>query len=148
MSAGQRQALEAAAGGDPDIHLRDGGPSLTAGCDAVLSLHRSEGLALPIARAMRLNRPVIASRYGASGEFVTTRTGYPVEYRLVPDADGPWAEADTAQAAWLLARLAADPEAAAPLVAAAETRLRCHHGRETVAARQSARLRALGIARA
>jgi hypothetical protein len=146
MTAGQRQALEAAAGGDPDIHLRDGGPSLTAGCHVFLSLHRSEGVALPIARAMLVNRPVIASRYGAGGEFVTTRTGYPVDYRLVPDADGLWAEADTAQAAWLLARLAADPHAAAPLIAAADTQLRRHHGRETVAARQSARLRALGIA--
>jgi glycosyltransferase involved in cell wall biosynthesis len=151
ITAEQRLALEAVIDGDLDIRLVDGGLSqgerlsLTADCNALLSLHGSPGLALPIARAMLLSRPVIASRYGASGEFVTTRTGYPVDCRLVPGADGPWAEADTGHAAWIMARLAADPEAAAPRIAAAEMQLRRNHGREAVAARQTARLRALGI---
>jgi hypothetical protein len=146
MTAEQRLVLEAETDGDPDIRLLDGGLSLMACCDALLALQPGEGLALTIARAMLLSRPVIASRHGASGEFVTPRTGYPVAYRQVSGADGPWADPDIAHAAWIMARLAAHPPRAAPLVAEARAQLLRHHGRDPVAARQKARLRALGIA--
>jgi glycosyltransferase involved in cell wall biosynthesis len=143
--------------GDPDIRLLDrrltlaDSGSLTAACDAVLSLHRSQGLGLSIARAMLLELPVIATRYSASGEFVTDQTGFPVDYRLVPAADGTlqpgqsWAEIDTAHAAWIMARLAESPQRAAPLVARALAHVRHTHARGAVAARQKARLLALGM---
>jgi hypothetical protein len=143
--------------GDPDIRLLDrrltlaDSGSLTAACDAVLSLHRSQGLGLSIARAMLLELPVIATRYSASGEFVTDQTGFPVDYRLVPAADGTlqpaqsWAEIDTAHAAWIMAGLVENPHRAVPLTARAHAHVRHTHGREAVAARQKARLLTLGM---
>nr|WP_321986237.1 hypothetical protein [uncultured Lichenicoccus sp.] len=145
----QRPGIDAAIDGDPDIVLLDrtltaaDRQSLTAACDALLSLHRSEGLALATARAMLLDRPVIAPDYAASGEFVTARTGYPVKYRLVPVDGSCLAEIDASHAAWIMASLADDPRQADPLVARAHAQVRHLHGREAVAARQQGRLRAL-----
>jgi hypothetical protein len=148
----QRRILEGAIDGDTDIQLLDRRLtpgdmlSLIAACDAVLSLHRSEGLGLSIARAMLLDRPVIAPPYAASGEFVTRQTGYPVDYRLVPAADGScWADADTAHAAWIMDRLTEEPQRALPLVREARAHVRRRHGLEPVAERQKARLIALGM---
>lgn len=148
----QRRVLEEAIDGDADIRLVDWQLtqgdvlSLIASCDAMLSLHRSEGLGLSIARAMLLHRPVIASRYAANGEFVTGQTGYPVDYRLVPAADGScWAEVDTAHTAWTMDRLVEEPQRARPLISEAITYVRLQHGRKLVAARQKAHLVALGM---
>jgi hypothetical protein len=112
----------------------------------MLSLHRSDGLGLSIAHAMLLDRPVIAPRYAASGEFVTGQTGYPVDYRLAPAADGSsWADADTAHAAWIMERLAEEPQHAGPLVSEAHAHVLRQHSRKLVAARQTVRLTALGM---
>ena len=95
---------------------------------------------------MLLDRPVIAPPYAASGEFVTGQTGFPVDYRLVPSADGScWAEVDTAHAAWIMERLAEEPQRALPLLGEARMHVRQHHGRNPVAALQKARLLALGM---
>ena len=56
--------------------------------DAIVSLHRSEGLGLLIAEAMLLAKPVIATGYSGSEEFLTDATGYPVGYQLVPVREG------------------------------------------------------------
>jgi hypothetical protein len=148
----QRRTIEAAIDGDTDIRLLDRQLTrgdmlnLIAACDAMLSLHRSEGLGLSIARAMLLNRPVIAPRYAASGELVTGRTGYPVDYRLAPAADGScWADIDTAHAAWIMGRLAEEPQRAGPLIGEAHAHVGRQHGRKRVAGRQKARLAALGM---
>ena len=148
----QRRVIEEAIDGDTDILLldrrltQDDMLGLMAACDAMLSLHRSEGLGLSIARAMLLDRPVIAPPYAASGEFVTGQTGFPVDYRLVPSADGScWAEVDTAHAAWIMERLAEEPQRALPLVSEASAHVRRQHGRKPVAARQKARLLTLGV---
>jgi glycosyltransferase involved in cell wall biosynthesis len=153
----QRHAIAAEIGDDPDILLLDRRltsaqkGSLMAACDAVLSLYRSQGLGLSISRAMLLELPVIATRYSASAELVTDQTGFPVDYRLVPAADGAlqpaqnWAEIDTAHAASIMTCLAENPQRAVPLVAQAREHVRHTHGREAVAARQKARLVALGM---
>jgi glycosyltransferase involved in cell wall biosynthesis len=148
----QRRALEEAIDGDTDIRLLDRRLTrgdmlgLVAACDAMLSLHRSEGLGLSIARAMLLDRPVIAPHYAASGEFVTEQTGYPVDYRLATTADGfCWADIDTAHAAWIMGRLAEEPQRAGPLIGQARAHVRRQHSRKTVAARQKARLAVLGM---
>ena len=154
-----RAALAAEIDGHPDILLLDGALSredtlgLLANSDAVVSLHRSEGMGLLIAEAMLLGKPVIATGYSASRELVTNRTGYPVGFQVVPVKEGEypfhvdqlWAEADVAHAAWLMTRLQANPQRAAPVVAAAREHVRRQHGRREVAARQLARLRQLGL---
>jgi hypothetical protein len=77
---------------------------------------------------------------------VTRQTGYPVDYRLVPAADGScWADADTAHAAWIMDQLTEEPQRALPLVREARAHVRRRHGLEPVAERQKARLIALGM---
>ena len=157
----QRDVLRAQIDGNPDILLLDqrlghgDALNLMASCDAVLSLHRSQGLSLSIAEAMLLNKPVIATRYSASGECVTEQTGYPVDYRLVPVKEGAypgyedqvWADIDVTHAAWIMRRLWEDPRRADPLVARAHAHVRHSYSRGHVAALQKGRLIELGLER-
>ena len=85
----------------------------------VLSLHRSEGFGLVIAEGMLAGRPVIATDWSGSIDFIGPETGMPVPYRLVAaiDPDGEyhrpnsvWADADTAEAAKGLRALRDDAE--------------------------------------
>jgi glycosyltransferase involved in cell wall biosynthesis len=153
----QLATFQAAIGDDPDIFLVDATLSrsetlgLIAATDALVSLHRSEGLGLLIAEAMLLEKPVIATDYSASREFVSDTTGYPVGYELVPVCEGDypfhegqvWAAPDVAHAAWLMRRLCDDPVRAAPQVARAAYHLGKNHNRIAVARQQAARLHAL-----
>src|ERR1044072_8619007 len=49
--------------------------ALLAGCDALVSLHRSEGLGLPLIEAMQLGRPGIATGYGGCPHFLRDKSG-------------------------------------------------------------------------
>jgi glycosyltransferase involved in cell wall biosynthesis len=110
---------------------RDQLDSLTAACDAYVSLHRSEGLGLPLIEAMYLGRPVIATGYGGVTDFLDEETGFVVRHDLkaLDRPQGPypvgavWAEPDVEHAADLMLALAAAPEIAAPKVAAARRRV-------------------------
>ncbi len=91
--------------------------ALTASCDIVLSLHRSEGFGLVPAEAMLLGRPVVATDYSGPTDFLDASCGMPVGYRLVPARDprgvfetpgAVWAEADQGEAVAALRRLADD----------------------------------------
>jgi glycosyltransferase involved in cell wall biosynthesis len=92
--------------------------ALTRCADAVLSMHRSEGFGLVPAEAMLLGRPVVATDWSATAEFITPACGIPVPYTLVPAVDprgvfeapgAQWAEADIGAAAAALRQLAGDP---------------------------------------
>ncbi|MFL6263451.1 MAG: glycosyltransferase [Thermoanaerobaculia bacterium] len=104
---------------------------LTAACDAYISLHRSEGLGLPLIEAMYLGKPVIATGYGGVTDFLDDDTGYVVRHRLtaLEKPEGPypagavWAEPDVEHAAALLRALANAPESAAPRIEAARRRV-------------------------
>ena len=71
--------------------------------DCYVSPHRSEGFGLTIAEAMLAGKPVIATDYGGSTDFVKSEHAYPVRYSMVPinQQHGPylpgyiWAEPDT-----------------------------------------------------
>ena len=84
--------------------------SILAACDCYVSLHRSEGLGLPMAEAMYLAKPVIATAYGGNCDFMNANNSLPLRYELVQlDRDyGPyekgnvWAEPDVGQAAELM----------------------------------------------
>ncbi|HEV7786208.1 MAG TPA: glycosyltransferase, partial [Thermoanaerobaculia bacterium] len=75
---------------------------LTAACDAYVSLHRSEGLGLPLIEAMYMGKPVIATGYGGVTDFLDETTGFPVGHSLVRlerdfspyPAGAVWAEPD------------------------------------------------------
>jgi glycosyltransferase involved in cell wall biosynthesis len=105
---------------------------LTAACDAYVSLHRSEGLGLPLIEAMYLGRPVIATGYGGVTDFLDEETGFVVRHRLtaLERSEGPypagavWAEPDVDHAAVLMRALANAPESAAARIEAARRRVR------------------------
>ncbi len=86
-------------------------------CDAFVSLHRSEGFGLPMAEAMLLGTPCIATNYSANTDFMTDSTACLVDYQLVDVTleDHPvytkgnrWAQPDVAQAAGYMRRLYED----------------------------------------
>ena len=91
--------------------------ALTACCDIVLSLHRSEGFGLVPAEAMFLGKPVIATAWSGNMDFMDTDTAALVGYRLIPVQDdrmvyrdSVWADPDIGEAAEHLRRLADDAQ--------------------------------------
>ncbi len=91
--------------------------ALTATADIVLSLHRSEGFGLVAAEGMLLGKPVVATDWSATTEFMDPTCAALVGFQLVnaEDARGiyavsgaEWADADLGHAADWLRRLADD----------------------------------------
>jgi glycosyltransferase involved in cell wall biosynthesis len=124
--------------------------ALTACANVVLCLHRSEGFGLVAAEAMLLGRPVIATDYSGTTDFIDATCGVPVPYRLVPARDprgvfeapgALWAEADIAQAAAALRELSENPERLRTLGEAARAACRQRLGTAPLAAA----LRAIGM---
>ena len=98
-------------------------------CDAVISLHRSEGFGLTIAEAMLRGVPVVATGWSGNTDFLNSETGICIPYNLIPAKDPQgtynhsemkWADADVAVAANALRRLRDDPVLAARLGRQAE----------------------------
>jgi glycosyltransferase involved in cell wall biosynthesis len=93
---------------------------LLAECDAYVSLHRAEGFGFVIAEAMLLGKPVIATDYSGSQDFVDEAAGFPVPFRPVRldrtvgpyEAGTRWAEPEEEEAARTMRRVVEDlPEA-------------------------------------
>jgi glycosyltransferase involved in cell wall biosynthesis len=128
----------------PDSH------AFTACADIVLSLHRSEGFGLVPAEAMLLGRPVIATDYAGTTDFLDATSGIPIPYRLIPAIDprgvfeapgAVWADADTDEAAAALVRLADDPEQRAHIGRAGRAAAQARLGAQPLADA----IRALGL---
>lgn len=93
-----------------EYYSREETHGLTAVSDCYLSLHRSEGYGLTLAEAMFLGKPVIATAYSATTEFLNVNNGYPVRYRLVTleqdhgpyQAGNRWADPDIDHAAEMM----------------------------------------------
>jgi glycosyltransferase involved in cell wall biosynthesis len=120
------QAIERLQTTCPSIIVQDGYISrgqvnaLINVCDCFVSLHRAEGFGLPIAEAMYMRKPVIATGWSGNMDFMTENNSFPVRFKLQPlDHDvGPyrkglrWAEPELAHAAELMALVADEPERA------------------------------------
>jgi glycosyltransferase involved in cell wall biosynthesis len=90
--------------------------ALEACCDVYISLHRSEGWGFNPQEAMFLGKPVVATAWSGTLDFMNPRNSCLVDYQLIRlDRDhGPyrrgqrWADPDLEQAAAYLRRLADD----------------------------------------
>ncbi len=107
----------------PDIHIMNGYmpreevDGLLNCCDCYVSLHRAEGFGMTVAEAMMLGKPVIATDYSATAEFLKAENGFPIGFQLqkVQQSVGPyqkgnrWAEPDTKAAAQVMRALVESP---------------------------------------
>lgn len=103
---------------DTVTRSREDARAMLAASDIVLSLHRSEGFGLVPAEAMALGKPVVATAWSGTEDFLDDAWAVRVPARLVPAVDprgvfsapgAVWAEADIGAAAEGLRRLAEDP---------------------------------------
>ena len=125
--------------------------ALEAACDCFVSLHRSEGFGLAVAESMLLGKPVIATDWSATAEFVNEENGCPVRARLVtleqnhgPYAKGAtWADPDPAHAAAYMRRLFTDRALALRLGAAARETIRARFSPIVIGARYRRRLESI-----
>lgn len=135
----------------PMEQMRD----LTAGCDAYVSLHRSEGLGLTIADAMAHGKPVIATGWSGNTDLMHQGNCFPVEYRLVDipqntglyGSGGRWAEPSTEHAAQLMRTVSESREAARSRGEAARRDIEAHYSENAVSRLVEARLHAISIRR-
>lgn len=103
---------------DTETRARADARAMMAASDIVLNLHRSEGFGLVPAEAMALGKPVVATAWSGTEDFLDDAWAMRIPARLVPAADprgvfeapgATWAEPDVAAAAEALRRLADDP---------------------------------------
>jgi glycosyltransferase involved in cell wall biosynthesis len=141
MNAAKRwphhQQVVAAAGDRPDIvvwdeHLdRADHMAFIRSVDALVALHRSEGLGLHLAEAMWLGTPVIATRYSGNLDFMDDSCSILIDASPVAVSrgegvyppDAVWADPDLDQAAAAMRSLAADPARCAALAQAGRHRM-------------------------
>lgn len=153
----RRDLLAGAARSRPDVLIVDRYFSaqeqraLSNVCDAVISLHRSEGFGLTIAEAMAFGKPAIATAYSGNLEFMDERNSYLVPYELteIPPGCEPypagsrWAEPDVAAAAELMRHVVDEPDEAAEKGRRAAEDIRELHSPERRAALVTERLEAV-----
>ncbi|GGF40237.1 glycosyl transferase [Aliidongia dinghuensis] len=88
-----RAAVLEATGGYPNIHLIEQKltdqemSDLLCSVDVLLSMHRTEGFGLPLARAMQLGKLVVATGWSGNLDFMTRENSMLVDYSLIPATD-------------------------------------------------------------
>jgi glycosyltransferase involved in cell wall biosynthesis len=134
----EHEELLVAAAARPDVIVWDAHlpieehMAFIAQFDALVSLHRSEGLGLHLAEAMWMDVPVIATRYSGNLDFMDDSCALLVDADIVAvgteggwayPADAAWADPDLDQAANHMRRLVDEPELAGRLTGAARRRM-------------------------
>jgi glycosyltransferase involved in cell wall biosynthesis len=124
---------------------------LMAGCDAYVSLHRSEGTGLTITDAMAHGKPTIATDWSGNTDFMTVANSFPVRYELTTlersigpyERGGIWAEPSIDHAAQLMREVFEHRELASEIGARARRDIRQRYCEEAVATQIEQRLRAI-----
>ncbi|HEY8995155.1 MAG TPA: glycosyltransferase family 4 protein [Lacunisphaera sp.] len=124
---------------------------LEAACDCFVSLHRSEGFGLAVAESMFLGKPVIATDWSGTTDFVRADNACPVHATTVtldrnhgPYAKGQiWAAPDIDHAAWWMQQLQGDRALAQKIGAAARTSMETNFSAAVIGARYRQRLEAI-----
>ena len=147
--------LHAIAAEDPSIVLIDEPLSradvdgLLNVCDSFVSLHRAEGFGLPIAEAMCLAKPVIATGWSGNMQFMTPWNAFPVGFELVAvgrdigpyRADELWADPDLDEAAEAMRRVVVDRDEARVVGERAREYMHEHHDPQVAGRRIAERLK-------
>lgn len=155
---GLRQWLARAAACDPRIHLIDrtldraAMDALIAECDALVSLHRSEGFGFGPVEGIIAGKAVVATDYGGTRDFIAQSTGYPVDYDLVPVRPGEypgaekqeWADPRIESAVMALRSIYDHPDDARARTLAAFALLQARHAPTVVGTQISQLLKTLG----
>ena len=128
---------------------RDALLALTAGADAYLSLHRSEGWGFGMIEAMALGVPVLATGYSGTLAYADHTTAWlvpatevspaPQDYMFTPEG-GLWSDPDHATAVTLLRQMATAPALRAQKAKAAQTRVQRSFAPDAIGARYAARI--------
>jgi glycosyltransferase involved in cell wall biosynthesis len=135
------ELLRETAAGHPDVHLLEGylepraRAAMLAHADCYVSLHRSEGFGLPLAEAMFLGKPVIATAYGGNLDFMNRDNSWLVEHGTAQVGDSGalypseavWAEPDLEQAGRAMREVVAAPADAAARAARGGADIRRTH---------------------
>ena len=124
---------------------------LEAACDCFVSLHRAEGFGLALAECMYLGKPVIATDWSGTTDFVGPGRACPVRCSLVTleKTHGPytkgqtWAEPDIDHAAWWMQQLHGDPALARRVGEQARAAIEAELAPAVVGARYRRRLEAI-----
>ena len=117
--------------------------SLIKDSDVLVSLHRCEGFGLPMAEAMYLGTPVIATNWSANTEFMDQNSACLVDYKLVevqkdigPYKKGSfWADADISQASRYMRKLAYDRKFYREIQENGQNMIRSEHGIKSMKAK-------------
>jgi GT2 family glycosyltransferase/glycosyltransferase involved in cell wall biosynthesis len=117
-------------------------------CDAFVSLHRSEGFGRCLTEAMLLGKPVVATGYSGSNEFICQETACVVDYRLIPVENGSypfwqnqvWADPDIEHAATHMRRLFEDQSFRKRIAKSGQAFVRDNFNKKTIGARYLQRL--------
>ncbi|HEY7633587.1 MAG TPA: glycosyltransferase [Thermoleophilaceae bacterium] len=156
--ADKRERLVAAAAGRPDIVMLDSCVSaaeknaLLAACDCYVSLHRAEGFGLPLAEAMYLGKPTIATGYSGNLEFMNEDNSYLVGYSMTKvgieaepyyPAAAEWADPDLDEAAAAMRAVFEDRSEAARRASRAAAHIRREFSPEAAGAAMRERLEQL-----
>jgi glycosyltransferase involved in cell wall biosynthesis len=151
--------LEESLGRVPGVYLADRMLSrarvngLLAGCDAVVSLHRSEGFGLVLAEAMYLGKPVVATGWSGNMDFMNSGNSCPTGYELVTldrtymdyHQGQQWAEPDIDHAAHLIRRLVEDSAYRTQIGDRARHTIRSEFSPQAAGVRYRRRLEFLGL---
>jgi len=144
---------------DPRIHLiqetldRSDILGLVGVCDALVSLHRSEGFGRTLAEAMLLKKPVICTAYSGNVDFCMSHTAalvpaelIPVKTSEYPEANGMyWADPDIHEAAASMRHVRSDCDYREAIATAGHALVTTRYNRYVVGERYKSRLRYLGF---